>query len=218
MSRRTPRPVREAIIGRLDTLSDRFWAKVPYRDVAPGACWLWAGARNGGKGYGQIDKVLAHRVSYFLATGDDPGDRDVLHSCDNPPCVRPSHLSLGTHADNMADAAKKGRMPGRPTLTEDQVAEAKRLYAAGMPAAVIADRLGASQQHISRLVVDVPTEWKRTGWKRSPRMKLTDEQVQEIRTRYAAGGVTQRALAAEYGIDQGYLCALVKRRDRKDVA
>jgi hypothetical protein len=88
-------------------LTERFWSKVEKSD----GCWSWQGAI-GYYGYGVIRRqykiVLAHRVAYELTYGD-AGDLDVLHRCDNPLCVRPDHLFLGTHADNMHDMAHKGR-------------------------------------------------------------------------------------------------------------
>lgn len=105
------------------TLEDvicRFWSKVTKTDW----CWNWTGSKIG-LGYGILGvncgKMVAHRFSWILHNGKIPSRLLVLHHCDNPSCVNPSHLFLGTHKDNMRDMVKKGRQVKHPKLTEDQV-------------------------------------------------------------------------------------------------
>jgi len=90
-------------------LCDRFWPNVEKR---PSGCWFWTGARKH-TGYGQIWVVnsakTAHRISWILHNGPIPTGLCVLHKCDNPPCVNPDHLFLGTRADNNLDCVAKGR-------------------------------------------------------------------------------------------------------------
>lgn len=92
----------------------RFWAKV--QKTTDGSCWLWTAFRRT-SGYGKFhtkdipDMQTAHRFSYLLAYGEFDRSLLVLHKCDNPPCVNPDHLFLGTPDDNMQDAVKKDRFP-----------------------------------------------------------------------------------------------------------
>lgn len=86
----------------------RFWAKVEKTDD----CWLWRGSV-GSNGYGQLRvgarMVTASRLAWELTNGPIPDGLWVLHRCDTPLCVRPEHLFLGTHLDNMHDMRHKGR-------------------------------------------------------------------------------------------------------------
>lgn len=76
-------------------------------------CTIWAGAKNkagyGTRGNGRGGSALAHRVAFSEAFGPIPEGMCVLHKCDNPPCVNPEHLFLGTQADNVRDMRQKGR-------------------------------------------------------------------------------------------------------------
>jgi hypothetical protein len=92
----------------------RFWQKVD-KSAGPDACWVWTSTKfSSGYGAFKVDDLerQSHRVSYEYAHGVSLLGRDadhILHSCDNPPCVNPAHLRLGTNADNIADCIAKGR-------------------------------------------------------------------------------------------------------------
>jgi hypothetical protein len=90
------------------TLAERFWLRVQKGR----SCWEWTGVRNP-QGYGVMrvgeSNMQAHRVAWEVANGPIPVGLNALHRCDNPGCVRPDHLWLGTLADNNADMRAKGR-------------------------------------------------------------------------------------------------------------
>lgn len=113
-------------------------------DRGPG-CWTWRGCKNP-SGYGRQrvrDRLFyVHRLAYFFATDRDPGELDVCHSCDNPSCVRPDHLFLGTHVENMRDRDRKGRGTGK--LTQEQVNAIRARRATGETFQALAARFGVS--------------------------------------------------------------------------
>lgn len=128
--------LREVLILRID------------RSGGPESCHLYQGLKTK-NGYGRIcvgggKEALAHRVVFFLETGEQPPE--VIHSCDNPPCCNFLHLLSGTHSSNMADMWAKGRGASgersRSRLSASQVTEIKRLLAQGEPASVIAPQFG----------------------------------------------------------------------------
>jgi hypothetical protein len=101
-------------------------------------CWEWNKYINN-KGYGTfcINKqhIPSHRYSYEIFIGD-PSGFEVCHKCDNPKCVNPSHLFLGTHSDNMRDRSLKGR--GNDKLTPQKVIEIRNMYEQGIETSAIA--------------------------------------------------------------------------------
>ena len=101
---------------RANRIKDRFWAQVD----KDGECWTWTGTTNGRYGMffiskhgtGRDARDFAHRMSWRFDHGAIPDGMEVMHTCDLPTCVRPSHLTLGTHAQNMADMAAKIKAAG----------------------------------------------------------------------------------------------------------
>lgn len=130
------------------------------RPVDQTECWQWTGKTNtDGYGYsGMIDgNRIAHRIMYTLAVGPIPAGMCVLHHCDNRGCVNPSHLFIGTRGDNNRDRNQKGRtvgsrcyglMNGKATLTDEQVAEIRRLYTPGHGVTDLAQRFGVHRSTV----------------------------------------------------------------------
>jgi hypothetical protein len=111
------------------TLEERFWSKVDIKSESE--CWNWKAFKNN-KGYGQFtiykQTIRSHRFSYQLSYGEIPEDKIIRHKCDNPSCVNPKHLEIGTHVDNVADRVNRGRSlfgerHPRTILTEVEVIE-----------------------------------------------------------------------------------------------
>lgn len=148
----------------------RFWAKVDKSDET--GCWVWTGAR-GQHGHGHFwlgDRVgRAHRFSWELANGPIPQTDGyhgtcVCHRCDNPPCVNPAHLFLGSHKDNLSDAGRKGRLPrGRRhvhnRLTENQVLEVVERHRSGESQRSIARSFGMHPSSINRIFNGTAWAW-----------------------------------------------------------
>lgn len=136
-----------------------FWERVEKTD----GCWLWTGHRNA-QGYGTLwfhgNSWRAHRLAWHLTNSGVPEGLDVLHHCDNPPCVRPDHLFLGTDRDNVDDRERKGRNVPRKKLTDEQVADIRRRYrpgrgpgySAGM-SQILAKEFGVHRSYIRQLVI-----------------------------------------------------------------
>lgn len=168
--------------GRLDEFTKPPRPYIPLEDrfrsigwtVTETGCWEWNGSRST-REYGQISQgrrdadgtsrpIIASRASWKIHIGPIPDGMAVCHRCDNPPCVNPDHLFLGTKHENNTDMATKRRT---------------------------------------------------ANGERRPQSKLTDLQVEQIRERYAAGGISQTALGAECGVTGSAVSMIVNRKRRE---
>lgn len=143
---------------------ERFWSRVDIK--GDDDCWEWTRSRSP-KGYGRIDlnntSYRAHRVSYYLEHGVEP-DKMVLHSCDNPACVNPAHLSTGTAAENSRQMVDRGRScrgakNWKSKLTREQVIEIRRLRGTGMWPRFIAKRFGLRSEHVQNICQGYAWTW-----------------------------------------------------------
>jgi len=150
----------------------RFWAQV---HKTPG-CWTWTGGCNA-DGYGRMrigtgQRIRAHRISWFIHHGPVPVGMCVLHRCDNPPCINPDHLFLGTNPDNTADRHSKGRsacgdrsgarlhpdthVRGERSplakLAERQVVSIRELWAHGAERRELSENFNVTPCHIDKIV------------------------------------------------------------------
>lgn len=121
------------------TAVERFWKRVEKQDSEPDTCWLWTGPLDA-DGYGHHNEhrknVPAHRFSYENFVGPIPEGKLVRHKCNNPPCIRPEHLELGTQKENIEDAVALGRhvhgeTHGMVKITEATAKLVKSLLASG---------------------------------------------------------------------------------------
>ncbi len=146
-----------------ETFTERFWSKVRKTDD----CWVWTGGNNGrygviGTGGRKGHQIYAHRASWYLAHGYLSPSLNVCHHCDNPPCVRPDHLFLGTDVDNMRDCKAKGRWNdgsrgskgmtnGRCVLTDEQILDMRHRRTSGWTYADLADFFYVGPTQVARI-------------------------------------------------------------------
>jgi HNH endonuclease len=146
------------------TLISRFWSKVLVSTKTE--CWTWVGAK--ATGYGTINlsenkrTFKAHRVSWVIHFGTIPDKLCVLHRCDNPECVNPNHLFLGTYADNSTDKCNKGRASwlkheAHPMakLDKKSVEKIRSLYSTGnFTHKTLAEMFGVARRTVSHVTCE----------------------------------------------------------------
>jgi hypothetical protein len=177
-------------VAAMDTYDDsvlkRFWSYVFKTEE----CWLWLGAKN--QGYGVLSLrgkfIYAHRFSYEIQRGIIPEGLYVLHHCDVRACIRPDHLFLGTHLDNLRDMVAKKRHMSHARL----------------------EALPRGEDHWSRKYPE-----RRARGERQGAARLTEKKVREILQRFQAAngqhGILTR-LAREFGMSRYAITCIVTRK------
>ena len=187
-------------------IKERFWKKV--KKGASDECWLWTGTREP-RGYGKIADdydsdtgfvpLAAHRVSWELHNGSIPPGLCVLHKCDNPSCVNPKHLFLGTNKDNSQDMVRKGRAsPGGTT----------RLFGDLNPMRRIPSLAKRNYENMAKRGTAFGGRIKTT--------KLHDSDIRQIRMDRQSG-VSLGELAVRFHVDPSTISLICNRKRWKHV-
>lgn len=135
---------------RARALND-FWSRMD-KSGGPDSCWEWTGLRHD-YGYGMFLGRRAHRFAWELTNGPIPDGLFILHSCDNPPCCNPAHLSSGTQEENLRQMAARGRggqskgeRSGRAKLTWESVRAIRAAYDGSVTTSALARQYGVSHE------------------------------------------------------------------------
>ena len=192
-------------------VAERFWEKVD-KSGGPDACWIFTHSHCA-DGYGHFGwdykNIPAHRAAYLLERGPIPPGQVVRHTCDNPPCVNPAHLLVGTHADNVRDKCERrrhvyGDKHPWSALTSETVEEIRIAYSVGgVTQEELAGRYGVTKAAISSIVLG--QTWRAAGGPISPVAKIkspaaTIQKIAEIKAARESEGLSYRELGLRFGI------------------
>jgi len=194
------------------TCEEKFRSR--YVESADESCWEWLGKKLPKTGYGlfgvSIDSYLAHRVAYTLAYGNIPRGMLVCHRCDNPKCVRPDHLFLGTQTDNMRDAREKGRSRGAPAkFSLDQRLRMCEEHKSGIPVSDIAIRYGITDFYFYKTYRSLTGAGCQTN-------KLNPDKVRRIFVMHASG-TSRKVIAKEMNVTPTLIGMVLRGRIWKHV-
>lgn len=199
----------------------RFWRRVDKSGPTPdqtkdyyiglGNCWVHMGAKDS-NGYGQIfingRQMGSHRASWIIHHGPIPDGFCVLHKCDNPSCVRPDHLFMGSHSDNAIDKKRKRRCSA--------------MFGDSNPARRHPERMARGERHSSRTHPGCLPSGDNHHFRKNPNLvargesagnaKLTSENIIEIRFLHASRSLSQVQIGRKFGVSGGQINRIVSRK------
>lgn len=207
------------------TISERFWPKVNI--AGKDECWTWNASKDN-HGYGKMSgpvgssPLRAHRVSWEIHNGKIPEGLVVCHKCDNPPCVNPAHLFVGTQKDNTLDASRKGRVHGdlpllrgerngSARLTDDDADSIRREYAEDDAAT----QTSVSKSAIARITLGISfrnIEGERMNGNARPRpwrRRFCGDELDEIISHHKESG-SSRKTAAAFGTNKTTILKIIR--------